>query len=224
MAGVAPPTDPYKLLQVDPVADPEIIAVAYRKLALRYHPDVASGPEAAAMMVALNRARDLLLDPARRAEHDQHRGAIADGSAATGSSAAARGAPAAGGSAAATHGAPAAGSPSGGPADAHHADEVPDRAVPDAHQAGGPADTRRAGAVPASPPPGNASGSRLDFGRYAGWSLGEIARVDIAYLEWLDRMSIGRRYRDEVDGLLRRAGRRGGVKRVEEPHGLFRRR
>jgi hypothetical protein len=76
----------------------------------------------------------------------------------------------------------------------------------------------------AGPPPGNPSGSRLDFGRYAGWSLGEIARIDIAYLEWLDRMSIGRRYREEVDGLLRRTGRRGIPKRVEEPRGLFRRR
>jgi len=206
MAGVAPPTDLYKLLQVDPEADPEIIAVAYRKLALRYHPDVASSPEAAAMMVALNRARDILLDPARRAEHDRLRSAIADGSVAAGGSVA-------------VHGAPAAGSPSGGRADTRHAG-----AVPDARQAGGPADTRHAGAVPASPPPGNASGSKLDFGRYAGWSLGEIARVDIAYLEWLDRMSIGRRYRDEVDGLLRRAGHRGGVNRIEEPHGLFRRR
>ena len=176
MAGVAPPTDPYKLLQVDPEADPEIIVVAYRKLARRYHPDVASGPEAAAMMVALNRARDLLLDPARRAEHDRQRGAAASRSVATGS-------------------------PPGGDADPRHAD-----------------------AASAGPPPGNASGSRLDFGRYAGWSLGEIARVDVAYLEWLDRMSIGRRYRDEVDGLLRRAGRRGGAKRVEEPRGLFRRR
>ena len=176
MAGMAPPTDPYKLLQVDPEADPEIIAVAYRKLALRYHPDVAPGPEAAAMMVALNRARDLLLDTARRAEHDRLRGAAASDSV-------------------------AAGSPPGGAPGARHAD-----------------------AVPAGPPPGNASGSRLDFGRYAGWSLGEIARVDVAYLEWLDRMSIGRRYRHEVDGLLRRAGRRGGAKRVEEPRGLFRRR
>jgi curved DNA-binding protein CbpA len=182
MAGVAPSTDPYKLLQVDPEADPEIIAVAYRKLALRYHPDVAPGPEAAAMMVALNLARDLLLDPARRAEHDRLRGAAASGSVATG-------------------GPVATGSRSGGRADARHA-----------------------GAEPAGPPPGNASGSRLDFGRYAGWSLGEIARVDVAYLEWLDRMSIGRRYRDEVDGLLRKAGRRGAAKRVEEPRGLFRRR
>jgi len=176
MAAMAPPTDPYKLLQVDPEADPEIVVVAYRKLARRYHPDVAPGPEAAAMMVALNRARDLLLDPARRAEHDRLRGAGASGPVATGS------------------------------------------------PPGGDADPRQADAVPAGPPPGNASGSRLDFGRYAGWSLGEIARVDVAYLEWLDRMSIGRRYRDEIDGLLRRAGRRGGAKRVEEPRGLFRRR
>ena len=176
MAGMAPPTDQYKLLQVDPEADPEIVVVAYRKLARRYHPDVAPGPEAAAMMVALNQARDLLLDPARRAEHDRQRGAAASGYVATGS-------------------------PPGAHADPRHAD-----------------------AVPAGPPPGNAFGSRLDFGRYAGWSLGEIARVDIAYLEWLDRMSIGRRYRNEVDGLLRRAGHRGSTKRVEEPRGLFRRR
>lgn len=175
MAPVARPTDPYKLLQVDPEADPEIIVAAYRRLARRYHPDVSAGGEAAAMMVALNRARDILLDPARRAALDRDRRADA-------------------GATAASAAAPASVSP-------------------------GHADTGSAG-----PPPGNPSGSRLDFGRYAGWSLGEIARIDIAYLEWLDRMSIGRRYREEVDGLLRRSGRRGTPKRVEEPRGLFRRR
>ena len=30
----------------------------------------------------------------------------------------------------------------------------------------------------AGPPPGRPSGSVLDFGRFKGWSLGEIARVD----------------------------------------------
>lgn len=175
MARVAPRTDPYKLLQVDPEADTEIIVAAYRRLARRYHPDVSAGGEGAAMMVALNLARDILLDPARRAQLDRDRRGSAGGTAASGA-------------------APVGASPK-------HADT---------------------GSV--GPPPGNPSGSRLDFGRYAGWSLGEIARVDIEYLEWLDRMSIGRRYREEVDGFLRRSGRRGTPKRVEEPRGLFRRR
>ena len=174
MAGMASSTDPYKLLQVDPEADPEIIDAAYRRLARRYHPDVASGTEAGAMMVALNQARDLLLDPSRRAEHDRLRGVAPRGS-------------------------------------------VDVRVPP-----GGVEPSAEAGS--AGPAPGNPTGSTLDFGRFAGWSLGEIARVDIGYLEWLDRMSIGRRYRDEVDALLRQAGRRGPVKRVDEPRGLFRRR
>jgi len=172
---MAPPTDPYKLLQVDPEADPEIIDAAYRRLARRYHPDVSARTEAAAMMVALNLARDILLDPARRAQLDRTRRGDARG---------------------------------------------PVGSVTAPGSAGG----RYEEAGSAGPPPGNASGSRLDFGRYAGWSLGEVARSDIAYLEWLDRMSIGRRYRAEVDALLRRAGRRGGPARVDEPRGLFRRR
>ena len=64
----------------------------------------------------------------------------------------------------------------------------------------------------------------VTFGRYAGWSLGEIARHDLEYVEWLDRMPIGRPYRAEIEAILRRAGRRGGDARPEEPHGLFRRR
>ena len=32
-----------------------------------------------------------------------------------------------------------------------------------------------------------------------GWSLGEIARYDLEYLEWLDRMPIGRTYQAEID-------------------------
>jgi curved DNA-binding protein CbpA len=37
----------------------------------------------------------------------------------------------------------------------------------------------------AGPPPGRPSGPVLDFGIYAGWSLGEIARRDRGYLDWL---------------------------------------
>ena len=86
------------------------------------------------------------------------------------------------------------------------------------------ADRRRRSARPARRP-GNPSGSVLNFGRYAGWSLGEIARSDIEYIEWLDRMPIGRPYRDEIDAILRRPG---GASRAEaqaaERRGLFRRR
>jgi curved DNA-binding protein CbpA len=59
----------------------------------------------------------------------------------------------------------------------------------------------------AGPPPGHPSGTVLDFGRYAGWSLGEIARYDTDYLEWLVRATFGRRLREEIDTLLRQ--RRG---------------
>ena len=160
----------------------EIIQVAYRKLAQRYHPDVAPGADAARRMAELNAARDLLVDPVARAAHD-----------------AARKSPGAAGAGARRRGArPRAGAGGRGPA---------------------------AGAGPAAgPPPGNPSGSVLTFGRYEGWSLGAVARADLEYVEWLDRMPIGRPYRDEIDAILRRAGRRGGAARPEEPHGLYRRR
>ena len=58
------------------------------------------------------------------------------------------------------------------------------------------------GERPAARPPGNASGSVLDFGRYAGWSLGELARHDPDFLEWLARTPAGRRYKSEIERLL----------------------
>jgi curved DNA-binding protein CbpA len=50
--------------------------------------------------------------------------------------------------------------------------------------------------------PGTPSGSVLDFGRYAGWSLGQIASADPVYLEWLARTPIGRSFNREIDALL----------------------
>src|SRR3954454_4366912 len=60
----------YKVLQVDPEAEDEVIQAAYRRLAQKYHPDIA-GPEAASRMTAINAAWELLRDPARRAAHDR---------------------------------------------------------------------------------------------------------------------------------------------------------
>ena len=76
----------------------------------------------------------------------------------------------------------------------------------------------------AGAPPGRPSGSVLNFGRFSGWSLGEISRTDIEYLEWLDRAPIGRQYQAELDQLLRQAGRRSSAVQDESRRGLFRRR
>lgn len=50
------------------------------------------------------------------------------------------------------------------------------------------------------------AGPVLDFGRYAGWSLHDLARHDPDYLEWLVRTPIGHRFRADVDSLLHPAG------------------
>ena len=59
----------------------------------------------------------------------------------------------------------------------------------------------------AGPPPANpeAVGSSMTFGRYRGWALNQVARVDRDYIEWLARTPAGRTYRQELDQLLRRS-------------------
>jgi curved DNA-binding protein CbpA len=54
----------------------------------------------------------------------------------------------------------------------------------------------------AGPPPGRPSGAVLDFGIFAGWSLGEIAGRDPGYLVWLAEHKQGRAYAAEIDRLL----------------------
>ena len=70
----------------------------------------------------------------------------------------------------------------------------------------------------AGPPPGRPSGSVLTFGVFAGWSLGEIARTDPGYLQWLEDTRgasgpdsdarLGRPYVEEIDAILCRLGLR----------------
>lgn len=38
----------------------------------------------------------------------------------------------------------------------------------------------------------------LDFGRYAGWNIGDLARHDPDYLRWLSRHSSGIRFREAI--------------------------
>ncbi len=64
--------------------------------------------------------------------------------------------------------------------------------------------TTRPSAAP--PPPASSDGSVLTFGRYAGWSLRDLARRDPDYLLWLSRHSSGIRYRTEIYAILRSMG------------------
>jgi DnaJ-class molecular chaperone len=48
----------------------------------------------------------------------------------------------------------------------------------------------------------NLASMTLDFGRYAGWTLGELAHQDADYLRWLSRHSSGIRYRSAILRLL----------------------
>jgi curved DNA-binding protein CbpA len=55
----------------------------------------------------------------------------------------------------------------------------------------------------AGPPPGHPFGPVLTFGRYAGWSIGEVAQVDPAHLDWLRRAPIGRGYGNAIEAVFR---------------------
>lgn len=200
---MAEPVDAYRTLQVDPGAEGEVIRAAYRRLARKYHPDLARGEEAAARMAAINAAWELIGEPAARAAYDQSRGVPPPGEPGPGMETRSSTAPP--------------------PPDLVSRDWTSGRST----QGGGFDASMRAadGLGAAGPPPGNASGSVLNFGRYNGWSLAEIGRRDIEYIEWLDRTPIGRPYREEIDTILRAAGRRSSADADSSGRrGLFRRR
>ena len=51
-------------------------------------------------------------------------------------------------------------------------------------------------------PPGRPSGPVLDAGIFAGWSIGEIARRDRGYLQWLRDRPEAKLIRADIDRLL----------------------
>jgi DnaJ-class molecular chaperone len=63
---------------------------------------------------------------------------------------------------------------------------------------------RPASASVPPPPRSNAAGTRVSFGRYAGWTLRDLARHDPEYLRWLSRHSSGVAYRTEIYQILGR--------------------
>ena len=140
--------DPYRILQVQPDADPDVVRAAYRVLARKVHPDAATQMDEREerRMKDLTWAYALVRDPVARRKWESDR----------------RRAPPPTPAESATHGAPR------GPLGADGADLT------------------------------------LDFGRYEGWTLGEVVRRDPEYLAWLRRHASGARYRDAIDILLRK--------------------
>jgi DnaJ-class molecular chaperone len=139
------PRNAYRILHVDPQADTDVIAAAYRVLARKLHPDTDSSGRDARRMTELNWAYAILRDPAARARYDR---------------------------------------------DQRAAPPYPD-----------PGSANRPHGAPWESPVG--SEVRLDFGRYEGSTLREVARRDVEYLRWLSRHAAGARYRQAIDALLR---------------------
>jgi curved DNA-binding protein CbpA len=142
-------TDPYKVLQVVPTAEQEVLRAAFRALALKYHPDHEASSRASRRMQELNEAYALVRDAAARAEFDR----------------------------------------------------AQVRSAPNFM-------TAVANSKPESSPPARSekAGTRLERGRYAGWTLRDLASHDPDYLRWLSRHTSGMRYRTEIARILASMG------------------
>jgi curved DNA-binding protein CbpA len=142
--------DPYRVLQVQPDAEHEVVHAAFRALAMKYHPDRDASPMAARRMSQLNEAYARVRDEEARKVFDRSRLRSSMG-----------------------------------------ATSVTPSARPDA---------------PVPPPRSASAGTRLEFGRYTGWTLRDLARRDPDYLRWLSRHVSGLRYRTEIYSILGRMG------------------
>jgi DnaJ-class molecular chaperone len=60
----------------------------------------------------------------------------------------------------------------------------------------------------AGTPRGPAVGSLIEFGRYKGWTLGQIANFDPDFLEWFERSPAGRQFRTEIEQMRATARKR----------------
>jgi DnaJ-class molecular chaperone len=71
LASMADSNDFYALLGVPRNASADDIRKAYRKLALKHHPDVSDAPDAAARFAEIQEAYDVLMDDEKRRAYDQ---------------------------------------------------------------------------------------------------------------------------------------------------------
>ena len=56
----------YKILQIDPSAEPEVVKAAYDRLARKYHPDLSKDATSSGRMKDLNEAFEILNHPQKR--------------------------------------------------------------------------------------------------------------------------------------------------------------
>lgn len=66
----------YQVLQVDQEAERDVIEAAFRRLAIKYHPDTSQDPNAPNKMREILQAREILLDELKRAEYDRSLGIV----------------------------------------------------------------------------------------------------------------------------------------------------
>ena len=162
-------SDYYRVLEVDPEADPEVIGAAYRVLAKRLRAKADPDEADQIRLAELDLAYAILSNPAQRRAFDARR---LSESVAVGP-----------------------GYPNGhmnGNGNGHAVDAA-------ARLAAGPLSERLAAGLH-----GESLGEMtINFGRYAGWTLAEIAQSDPEYLQWLSRHSSGIRYRSAILRLLR---------------------
>lgn len=171
----------YQLLHVDPSAEPDVIAAAHAVLTSKLRDETDGPADVEARLRELDDAFAVLMDPGQRRAYDARLGADSLAPVRMGSSR---------GTYTILDHVRSAG---------RDRDGAGDRAAQDGHAAT-PArgqDGRDARAASES-----ARNTRLDFGRYQGWTLGDLLRADPTYLRWLARHSSGVRYRGAILRLL----------------------
>jgi curved DNA-binding protein CbpA len=151
-------TDHYKVLEVDPEADPDVIEAAYRALSGKLHPERDLTGLHRVRQTELDHAFAILSNAIQRRAYDARRSeetvAVGPGY--------------------------------------ENGREV-------AHRFAAGALLER---VQAGLDGENLGSLTLDFGRYAGWTLSDLATHDPDYLRWLSRHSSGIRYRRAILRLL----------------------
>ena len=149
----------YKMLEVDPEADPDVIEAAYRALSRKLRPEKDLTGTHRVRQAELDYSFAILSNSIQRRAYDTR---LAEGMIPV------------------------------GPGNGHQQELTPRLA------AGALSERVLAGMNAES-----LGSLKLDFGRYTGWTLTELAAQDPDYLRWLSRHSSGIRYRRAILRLLR---------------------